>query len=385
MAGFRKRFGSSPELVVRAPGRVNLIGEHVDYNEGFVLPMAIDRAVWIAASAMTGGRSTVVSSDLGEEAEIAIEPGRLVLPAGLPTWARYPAGVGAALAQAGYDLPAIAAVVASDVPMGAGLSSSAALEVGFAVSWRALGGFVLGDMDLAKLCQRAEAEAVGVRCGLMDQFASVHGQHDHALLLDCRSFDWRTVPLPPRTVVVVADTRVRRELAGSEFNLRRRQCEDAVRGLRRVLPGIASLRDVTPEQFLEHERVLPGVLARRARHVVFEIDRVARAIPAIERGEAEALGRAMTEAHVSGRDLYEVSCPELDRLVEDAVALEGCHGARLTGAGFGGCTVSLVDVEAAEEFRVRLAASYEAATGITPASWTCRAADGAEVSSPAAA
>ncbi len=388
LRAFRERFGREPALVVRAPGRVNLIGEHVDYNAGLVLPAAIDRAAWIAAAPVADDAITIEAADLAERTSFRMEhvalrtdqDGRPLAP-----WAFYPAGVASVLHGQGLRVPGVDVALASDVPIGAGLSSSAAIEVAFAVLWRALGGWKIGGLDLARLCQQAENVYVGVACGLMDPFTSLHGKRGHALLLDCRSLEWRAIPLPAATVVVVADTKVRRQLAESEFNLRRRQCEEAVEILRRTMPAIRSLRDVAPAELERGRDALPALLFQRARHVVEEIARVQAVIPDVERGDAAALGCAMTAAHRSGRDLYEVSCDELDVLVDAAVGLEGCYGARLTGAGFGGCTVSLVAASRAERFATELSRAYREATGVIPGVWICEAAKGAEVIVPAAA
>jgi galactokinase len=385
---FRERFERDPSLIVRAPGRVNLIGEHVDYNEGLVLPAAIDRAVWIAASAAVGDVVTIEAADLGERTsfrlgDVAAKIDRQGRP--LPAWALYPAGVSEVLRRRGLVAAGADVALASDVPIGAGLSSSAAIEVAFAVLWRALGAWRIGDFDLAQLCQEAENAYVGVSCGLMDPFASLHGRRGHALLLDCRSLEWKPVPLPAGTVTVVADTKVRRRLAASEFNLRRRQCAAAVEILRRTMPAVRSLRDVTPAELALRRAALPDPLFARARHVVEEIARVQAVIAEVERGDATALGRAMTDAHRSGRDLYEVSCYELDVLVDAAVRLEGCYGSRLTGAGFGGCTVSLVAEPLAGRFAMDLGRAYRQVTGADPDVWICEAADGAELIVPAVA
>jgi galactokinase len=388
LAVFRERFGREPSLVVRAPGRVNLIGEHVDYNAGLVLPAAIDRAAWIAAAPAAGDAVTIEASDLGARTRFGFDDVAARTDANgmsLPAWALYPAGVAAALRDRGLRVAGVDVALSSDVPMGAGLSSSAAIEVAFAVLWRFLGGWQIGGLDLARLCQQAENDYVGVACGLMDPFTSLHGKRAHALLLDCRSLEWRAVPLPAETVIVVADTKVRRQLAESEFNLRRRQCEAAVEILRRTMPAIRSLRDVAPAELVRRRDALPSPLFARARHVVEEIARVQAVVPDVERGDAAALGSAMTAAHRSGRDLYEVSCYELDVLVDAAVSLEGCYGARLTGAGFGGCTVSLVATARAERFAAELERAYRQATGVVPDVWICEAAGGAEVIAPAAA
>ena len=379
---FRARFHAEPTVVARAPGRVNLIGEHVDYNEGFVLPAAIDRAAWVAAAPTDGDAVTIEAVDFAESVSFDVDETnekRNIRGEPLPRWALYAAGVANELARRGHRVRAIDAALASDVPIGAGLSSSAAIEVAFATVWRRLGDLAIDSLELAKLCQQAENGYVGVRCGLMDQFVSVHGEAGHALLLDCRSLASKTVRLPQDVRLVVADSKVRRELAASEFNVRRRECELAVEGLRAVLPGIRSLRDVSPEDLERHGGVLGETLRRRARHVVGEIARVRDVIPAIERGDAIALGAAMIAAHQSGRHLYEVSCHELDVLVDTAITLDGCYGARLTGAGFGGCTVSLVAMHEAERFVTKLGDAYRAATGITPELWLCSAAAGAGV------
>jgi galactokinase len=265
LAVFRERFGREPALVICAPGRVNLIGEHVDYNAGLVLPAAIDRAAWIAAAPAAGDAVTIEACDLGARTRFGFddvaartdENGR-----SLPAWALYPAGVAAALRDRGLSVAGVDVALSSDVPMGAGLSSSAAIEVAFAVLWRSLGGWQIGGVDLARLCQQAENDYVGVACGLMDPFTSLHGQRAHALLLDCRSLEWRAVPLPPETVIVVADTKVRRQLAESEFNLRRRQCEAAVEILRRTMPTIRSLRDVAPAELVRRRTRCPPRCSR---------------------------------------------------------------------------------------------------------------------------
>jgi len=382
LEAFRRRFGTEPGALARAPGRVNLIGEHVDYNEGFVLPAAIDRAAWVAASPADDDAITLEAVDLGERVRFDLESAARKLDLDgrpLPGWALYAAGVAHVLSAKGHRVRGLHGAIASDVPIGAGLSSSAAIEVALAATWQALSNLAIDRMELARLCQEAESDYVGVRCGLMDQFVSVHGKRDSALFLDCRSLEWKTVALPEETRLVVADSKVRRELAASEFNVRRRECEEAVAELRAVLPGIRSLRDVAPEDLERYGERLPTVLWRRARHVVGEIARVAAVIAEVERGDAAALGRAMTDAHQSGRFLYEVSCDELDLLVETAIGLDGCYGSRLTGAGFGGCTVSLVTAGAAEEFAQTLARVYLDATGHRADVSICRAADGMSV------
>jgi galactokinase len=379
---YRDTFGGEPEILVRAPGRVNLLGEHVDYNDGFVLPAAIDRAVWLACSPATAPHSTLAAVDLDERVSFssATIPTKTALDGTpLPHWVKYPAGVAWALKEAGYDVPEVNAVFTSDVPRGSGLSSSAAVEMAFATAFIALGysGKSVskpGPMTLAQIAQRAENQYVGVNCGIMDQFASACGKRDHALFLDCRSLEWQTVPLPEDIAIVIADTSVPRSLSNSAYNERRSACEEAAR-----LLGVKSLRDVRVDEFHRDKNRLPEAVARRAWHIVEEIQRTEQSVYLLQQDNIKAFGRLMNECHISLRDLYEVSCPELDVMVEIAQSLPGCYGARLTGAGFGGCTVNLVDVREAENFTHELAKRYEHKTNRKPRIYICRAEDGAGI------
>ncbi len=383
---FQTTFQARPAFVARAPGRVNLLGEHVDYNDGWVLPAAIDRAAYVAASP-TGAASPLVSISAADLAQASafrlgeLDQNQKVDAAGqpLPSWARYPAGVAWSLRGEGLAVGGLNAVLASDVPVGAGLSSSAAVEVAFAAAWRHTGGWARGAMALAQACQRAENQYVGVNSGLMDQFASACGQAGQALLLDCRTLEWEALPLPAGVSIVVADTSIRRELGKSEYNTRRAQCEAAVAGLSAVLPGIRALRDVSVADFNRHAHLLDPLVAKRARHVVEECARTQAAVGVLRAGRLADFGALMNDCHASLRDLYEVSCPELNAMASAAQALPGCYGARLTGAGFGGCTVNLVAAEAADDFKRDLARAYTAATGLTPEIYVCQAAGGAEV------
>lgn len=379
---FTHTFAAPPAFVARAPGRVNLLGEHIDYNAGFVLPAAIDRAAYVAVRPRAdgvvnlhapdlNGTASFRLSDLADKLNVDGQP--------LPRWAWYPAGVAWALQGRGLAVTGLDAVLTSDVPRGSGLSSSAAVEVAFATAWQRLGGWPLSPMELAQTCQRAENHYVGVNSGLMDQFASACGQAGHALLLDCRSLEWEPVPVPANVAIVVADTTKRRELGTSEYNLRRQQCEAAVAALAPVLPGITSLRDVSVGDFERHAHLLDPLVARRARHVVHEIARTVAAAAALKAGRVDEFGQLMNAGHASLRDLYEVSIPELDVMVEAAQTLPGCYGARLTGAGFGGCTVNLVAAEAAADFERALAQAYTHATGLHPEIYVSRASAGAEV------
>jgi galactokinase len=377
---FKLKFGEQPEMVFRAPGRINLLGEHVDYNDGPVLPAAVDLAVYMAASANKSGNMHLFAHDLGEEVTFDLDgldekhdlDGNL-----LPGWALYPAGVAWALTRAGLKIEGLQAVYSSDVPIGAGLSSSAAVEMVFAVAWQAFGGWSADRMRLACICQQAENEYVGVASGLMDQFASAHGIAGHALYFDTRSLDWHPVPLPPGTVLVVADSGVRRSLTHSAYNERRAACEEAVAILCQDLPQIQSLRDVSLNDFDRFRHNLSPTVEMRAEHVVTEIERVNSAVIALESGDQEAFGSLMYAGHASLRDHYQVSTPELDILVQIAAEIPGCIGARLTGAGFGGCTINLVEEARSQTFINSLEGGYLSVTGNEAQVYLCQASEGA--------
>jgi galactokinase len=377
---FRQQFNGLPSVLARAPGRVNLLGEHVDYNEGFVLPVAIDRAVQVAVAPTSDEIVTLVALDLNERVSFSLDRlGEKIDVNGdrLPTWARYPAGVAYVLKQEGLAVRGVQGVFTSDVPIGAGLSSSAAVEVAFAVTWRSLGEWKRDALQLAQLCQRAENQYVGVNCGLMDQFASACGMEGDALYFDTRSLEWQPVPLPPRTAVVIADSGVRRSLAASAYNERRASCEQAVEILRQYMPNIHSLRDVSSVEFAAYSEFLPPTVRKRTEHVIKEIARVQDAVIALRRGDAQLFGGLMYSGHASLRDLYEVSCPELDALVNIARQQPGCFGARLTGAGFGGCTVNLVEEASAQAFIQNLKVAYQEQTGRQAQVYLCKASAGA--------
>ncbi len=380
LSAFKTQFGGDAERVFRAPGRVNLLGEHVDYNSGPVLPAAIDRAVYLAAAANTSGMVQLYARDIGEQISFSLDHLDVKQDlAGnpLPGWALYPAGVAWALKQAGLVTEGIQAVYTSDVPIGAGLSSSAAVEMAFAIAWQAFGGWTEDRMTLSRLCQQAENEYVGVSSGLMDQFASAHGVQDHALYFDTRSLDWEAIPLPQGTRLVVADSGVRRSLTNSAYNERRADCERAVELLREDLPQIKSLRDVNREQFDRLRHKLPDTVGRRAEHVIREIERVFSAVAALRAGDQETFGSLMAAGHASLRDLYQVSTPELDALVDIASQNPGCIGARLTGAGFGGCTINLVDETSSPAFIEIIQERYLKVTGRESQVYLCQASHGA--------
>lgn len=370
------------EIRVISPGRVNLLGEHVDYNQGMVLPIAIDRFVRLAARPRADDLVTIESLDLKSRLQFRLEDLDQRVDAqgkALAGWALYPAGVAWALRDGGLEVRGLDAVLASDLPIGAGLSSSAALELAFALAWQAAGGWQLERMALAQLCQRAENAYAGVACGLMDQFACAHGVARHALYFDTRSLQWQPLPMPPDSAVVIADSGMRRQLAASGYNQRRAECEQAVSLLRTRLPDLRSLRDLNAAQLDEYGDCLPPEIRKRARHVVEEIARVQQACFCLVQDDAAGFGRLMAAGHASLRDLFEVSLPELDGLVEAALSIEGCHGARLTGAGFGGCTVNLVARHAAVDFMNTLEKRYQQDFGRQALIYCCQPSRGAHL------
>ncbi|OGO50376.1 MAG: galactokinase [Chloroflexi bacterium RBG_16_68_14] len=379
---FQDRFGRAPLGAAEAPGRVNLIGEHVDYNQGLVLPAAIDRSVLVAFAPRPDAEMRLYSLDFDEESRFS-----LAEPIGRDDahpWSNYLRAVAWVLAEEGCSGPGLDLVVAGNVLIGAGLSSSAALEVAALGALRAAWGLDLDDRRVALLAQRAENEFVGVQCGIMDQFAAALAVADHALLIDCRSLEYQQVPLPLAErglALVVADSGLPRRLEESEYNRRREECAEALRLLQAAMTGRrpGSLRDVSMADLEEHIACLPPALFRRARHVVGEMERVGTGVDALRRGDLEAFGGLMNASHASLRDDFEVSCPELDRLTELAQGLSGVLGARLTGAGFGGCTVNLVQVEAVEAFREQVVGRYSGETGLAGRTYVCRAADGLRI------
>jgi galactokinase len=378
---FIQQYGVSATVETRAPGRVNLLGEHVDYNQGIVLPAAIDRVVSLMAKATSDDRVSLAALDLEQQVAFRlseVEKRCDIEGKPLPGWALYPAGVAWALQKASLAIPGMQVVYHSDVPIGSGLSSSAAVEVAFASTWQAISNWQVGQMELAQICQKAENQYVGVSSGLMDQFASACGVEGHVLCFDTRSLEWSALDMPPSTAIVIADSGIRRSLASSAYNDRRAACERAVKLLQKYLPQIQSLRDVSTVEFAAYSPYLPKEIARRAEHVVKEIHRVDQAIIALGRGDARMFGGFMYASHKSLRDLYEVSIPELDSLVDIARSLPGIYGARLTGAGFGGCTVNLVDERQASVFVEGLRREYREKTGQDAQVYLCQASRGAE-------
>ena len=359
--------------VVRAPGRVNLIGEYTDVNDGLVLPVAIDREIRIAYVPSDDQRVELTRLDTGELGSFELGD----WPPRSGTWPDYVVATGWALAEAGHRPRGLRGVIDSSLPEGAGLSSSAAIEL--AAAWALLGEAAaeLNPMQLARICQRGENGHVGVQSGLMDQFASACGVAGSALLLDCRSAEWRTVAIPEGLAMVVCHTGLPRRLGGSEYNVRRAQCEAAVEALRVLDPSIRTLRDVTAAHLGQARSWLDPVLARRAGHVIAENDRVLATLTAFEVRDLEAVGGLFAASHASLRTLFEVSSPELDALVEIAVHVPGVVAARMTGAGFGGCTINLVHEDAVSDLADAVRANYHARTGQTSMVLPVAAAAGA--------
>lgn len=371
LSHFQAVYGRPATILARAPGRVNIIGEHTDYNDGFVLPAAIERETLIAAAPRPDSIVRLAAHDLRRETRFDLAR---VTPAAeqQAMWSNYVRGVAAGLLAAGYPLSGLDAVIQGNVPIGSGLSSSAALEMAAVQAFAAAGNFTVPPDQAARIGQRAERDYVGANTGLMDQLASALGQPDRVLLIDCRDLSYRPVPTPAGTTILIADTAVRRQLASSAYNERRSQCEAAAAAM-----GVPALRDATLEMLARAD--VPDVVRRRAQHVIEENDRVLATVAALEAGDLAQVGRLMNASHASLRDLYEVSSPELDTMAELLRSQPGCYGARLTGAGFGGCCVALVEASAVKDAIETVSAAYETHTGLTPALYPTRAAQGARV------
>jgi galactokinase len=378
---FRADFGRQPALY-RAPGRVNVIGEHTDYNDGFVLPAALQMSTWVAAAPRSDRLLHVRSMLHGEARTFDLDD-----PAPVPRhdWSDYVRGVAVRLQHDGHRLSGADLLIESDVPIGSGLSSSAALEVSAGFALLDLAGIAVDRVQLALCCQRAENEFVGMHCGIMDQFIACNGAEAHALLLDCRSLAFRLVPIDPSVRLVICNSMVHHKLAAAgEYNLRRAECERGVALLAPLQPGVKALRDVDMAQLAAYETTMPELTFRRCRHVVTENDRVVRAAAALDAGQLVEVGRLMSQSHRSMRDDYEISCHELDLLVEIACGLDGVLGSRMTGGGFGGCTVSLVRAAAVERVTAELDARYNAATGTRPDIFVCSPGPGVSTSADGA-
>lgn len=374
---FETYFNAKPAIIVRAPGRVNLIGEHTDYNDGFVLPMAIDREVCIALNPRDDETLRLFSFDLQTEAVFNLHSLR-------PSdgWEAYPQGVANQLIKAGYTLKGFDGIIAGDVPRGAGLSSSAAVELATAKAFAVVSGFEWNAVQMAKLCQKAENEWVGVHSGIMDQMASAACKQGHAMFLDCRSLDIEHVPLPQHISVVILDTSTRRGLVESAYNERRSQCEEAAKRL-----GVQALRDVnlnSEKWKVESERMkgegeLGKLVFKRARHVISENERALKAVEAMKKGNVKRLGELFNESHESLKNDFEVTNEALNIMADCAREQAGCYGARMTGAGFGGCAVALVEDEHVEAFAKNVAVAYRLRLGLEASVYVCKASEGASL------
>ena len=392
---FEETFGSPPTFIASAPGRVNLIGEHTDYNDGYVFPVAIDKYINIAARERSDRRIVLHALDVNESWDFSLDA-LTPIPRQTPAWSRYLIGVASLLQASAKKVAGIDAVITGDVPIGAGLSSSAALSVAATLAFLTAGSEAevpLSKKDkteLAALCQRVEHEFAGVKCGIMDQTISLLGQENCGLFLDCRSLASEHIPLNLSDhAIAICNTKVKRELATSEYNKRRAECEKGVEILSQRLPGITALRDVTLADFKKHEEELPALTQKRCRYVIEENTRVVEAVSALKsRGEATssqpdesliAFGHLMNASHNGLRDDYQVSCTELDLLTDIARDITGVVGSRMTGAGFGGCTVSIVHNDALETFQTHITTEYHEKTGIEPDIYLCRVSGGAHV------
>ena len=370
-----KRFHAEP-AVFAAPGRVNLIGEHTDYAEGFVMPVAIDFATLAAISPRTDGKIVLYSENYSEDGERTFDAAAPPKTAG-KHWTDYPLGVVAILAGEGHKIPGFSLSLWGDVPLGSGLSSSASVEVATAIAVLSLIGASYPGPVLARLCQRVENEFVGTSCGIMDQFISVNGKENHALLLDCRDLSFRLAPIPAHVALVIANTMVKHSIAGGDYPTRRRESEAACAVIASHRPGVPFLRDATLEDLEKWGHEMAPKSLMRARHVISEDLRTVAAEKALEKGDLKELGRLMAEAHKSYSGDFEGSCVEADLMVELAQDIPGLIGARLTGGGFGGCTINLVEQTQAKAFATELGRRYAAKTSIEPQIHVCHASGGA--------
>jgi galactokinase len=374
IAKFQRLYPSAEGLrVFRAPGRVNLIGEHTDYNLGFVLPMALDMAAYVATAPSGDGKLRIYSEDRKEMREFDAAGLADLKPA--HHWTDYPIGVAQEVIRLGFPIEPANLLIRATVPDGSGLSSSAALEVSSALAF--LRGRGIDPLELAKLCQRAERNFVGMPCGIMDQYISVFGREHSAVEIDCRSLGHRLVSLPAGVAFIAVNTMVKHALAGSAYKDRVRECATAVEILKGQYPAVESLRDVTPDMFAPAAHLLPDVVMRRARHIVTEDVRVNRFVEASQAGDLTAMGKLLVESHRSLQHDYEVSCVELDFLVDAALAIDGVIGSRMTGGGFGGCTVTMLRAEAAEDFHERISRAYQDRYGVAPRIYECNPSAGA--------
>lgn len=374
---FKELFPESKKpKIVAGPGRINVIGGHTDYNLGFVLPTAVDVEILMMAENRADGKLKMFSLDFNEglEADLSdlkFNKGKI--------WANYLMGVFYFLKEAGYKLKGLNLVFSGNIPLGGGLSSSAALEVATAYAVRLLQGLKLNDIDMIKICQKAENKFVGVMCGIMDQFASIMSRKNKLILLDCADLSYKLIPMNDLADIkfVVCDTKKERTLANSEYNKRRQQCTNAAEMLKKYLPKIRALRDVSISDFENLKNKLPVPERFRAEHVIYEIDRVLKAVEALKNNDLELIGKLQRESQKSMKDLFEISCEEIDIMAELADSVKGVYGTRIIGGGFGGCTISLVKGEAVEEIKSKILSEYPKKTGKNPEIWVCNSSDGA--------
>ena len=371
---FSRFFGEPPALWAQAPGRVDLMGSHTDYNQGYVLTMAIDRNTWLVARPRQDRKVAIYSLNVNGGGEFDLDDIRRDEAA---PWTNYVRGVAQVFQAAGYSLTGFDGLIHSTIPFGSGLSSSAALEVVTAVMFRLLGGWDIEPVQLALLCQRAENEFVGMNCGILDQYSSVMGEAGRAVLLDCRHLTGRTAAIPAELLVVICDTRAKRELTGSEYGLRRAQCEAGARELAHFYPEVTTLRDVSAAQFIQHDRDLPEVVARRCRFIIHENQRVLELAEALAAGDLPAIWNLTAASYAGARDQYEITCPEMEAMITAMRGGPGVAGARQAGAGFGGCMVAFVEHSAVELFAAHVKHVYGAAVGIEPNVYPVAAAPGA--------
>ncbi len=367
---FRKTYDETPQLLIRSPGRVNLIGEHTDYNDGFIFPLAIDYAIWLALSPTGDKKVSLLAGDLNDSASFSLES----LINTKSGWIEYVKGVASTLQNHGYVLSGWKGCILSNLPIGSSLSSSAALEMAVVKAFSEVSGFAMSPERMAMIGRTAENEWVGMNCGIMDQLASACGISGHALFIDCRSIELEAVPLPGDAVIAVLDTSTRRKLVESEYNIRREQCETAARYF-----NIPALRDLEMERLQADIKSLDDRVGRRALHIVSENDRVLSTVQSLKENDIPRVGELMYESHVSLRDLYEVSSTELNHIVESAMESVGCYGARMTGAGFGGCGVALVEKDCASSFSEEVISRYKAKSGLDAEIFVTPATAGTEL------
>lgn len=377
---FFKRFGQPPTLFSRAPGRVDLMGSHTDYNHGYVMTMAIDRDAWIAARPRTDRQISIASLNMDGSSTFLLDD---ITHDNAVPWANYVRGVADVLQIAGHNLSGFDGLIHSTIPFGSGLSSSAALEVATATLFKLFNNLGIDSVGLALLCQRAENQFVGVNCGILDQYSSALGQTGRALLLDCRNLTTETVALPKNFQVVICDTRAKRALVRSEYGKRRAQCEEGARLLAKFYPGVTALRDVSPAQFDEHEADLPETVAKRCRFIIQENQRVLDLANALSNNDLSALKSLTADSYLGARDLYQIGCPEMEAMMKAMNSAPSTIGARQAGAGFGGSMVSLIDTYSLKPFTRHVQKEYTAAMGIEPKVYPVNAVAGAGPVGPA--